>query len=229
LYVGAPHWTNERDLVIHLEDSLERGNSLFGGALRGREAHEAVARPRGCVAYASVPYVERGPAVPEAERLCAIEGAYLRLALGEDRREDIGDLNACLVRGLGIALGLHLKPDIAGRFGRLGETELAEIEEALRALYHPAVRSGMTREAFVSALARVGAIGERGGRHRAFVIVRRLFSVISSPPFPVIARRSDGNPEVFVLPPAPTKKPWIATASPRNDDEEGGGHAFASR
>ncbi len=159
-FVGAAAYPLPRyqdiDLVIHIDTDMRAGDIRFSNPWRGREAYETEMRAGGCLAYADVPYKGRAPRVPPRQRRYRIENAYLRIGLSE-----VGDtLDDCAFRGMAIVLGLHLTPEFAFQAGAISEDAKRDALDALSALYHPAVRTGMTCEAFVSALARAGAIGE---------------------------------------------------------------------
>ncbi|MDH3791648.1 MAG: DUF2927 domain-containing protein [Rhodospirillales bacterium] len=116
------------------------------GGLRGLEAYQARAKAAGCYAQPTVPLIARD---------YVITGAQIMT------RDDLGTaaLRDCLFRGFLLTAGLMYTDLLAFRKAPLGEAERAEALAVLGLLYHPAVRPGMTREAFYAALEAEGLIG----------------------------------------------------------------------
>jgi hypothetical protein len=116
------------------------------GGLRGLEAYQAQAEAVGCYAQASVPLIARD---------YVITGAQIMT------RDDLdaAALGDCLFRGLLLTAGLMYTEVLAFRAAPLDQTERAEALAVLALVYHPAVRPGMTREAFYAALEAEGLIG----------------------------------------------------------------------
>ena len=139
------------------DDGLPRPNFTLGvnsaffefmmapGGLRGLEAYQDHAKAIGCYAQATVPLIARD---------YVITGAQIMT------RDDLdaARLRDCLFRGFLLTAGLMYTDVLAFRDAPLDEAEGAEALAVLGLLYHPAVRSGMTREAFYAALEAEGLI-----------------------------------------------------------------------
>jgi hypothetical protein len=139
------------------DDGLPRPNFTLGvntaffefmmapGGLRGLEAYQARAKAAGCYAQPTVPLIARDYVITGAQIMTRDDLAAARL-------------RDCLFRGFLLTAGLMYTDILAFRDAPLDEAERAEALAVLGLLYQPAVRPGMTREAFYAALEAEGLI-----------------------------------------------------------------------
>ena len=103
----------------------------------------------GCFARPSLPYLKSAQTVTD---IAPLDFEIQKAFIATWHRLDEPTVDHCLFKALLVALGLHPTEGFFFKEGPVTPEEQARALAALKLLYHPAIKPGMTEDEFVSTL-----------------------------------------------------------------------------